>query len=90
MLPHPEPMRNAEGVVVGAINMLIDITDRKEAERAVAHLASIVTSSTDSIIGIDLSGIVRSWNGAAEKLYGYFADEMIGQPVTPDHPSPAP
>ena len=45
VLPHPEPMRNAEGVIVGAINMLIDITDRKEAERAVAHLAAIVTSS---------------------------------------------
>ncbi len=35
VLPHPEPMRNAEGVVVGAINMLIDITDRKQAERAI-------------------------------------------------------
>jgi PAS domain S-box-containing protein len=82
VLPHPESMRNAEGVVVGAINMLIDITDRKEAERAVADLASIVTSSVDPIIGIDLFGIVTSWNRAAEQLYGYAAHEMIGQPLT--------
>ena len=82
VLPHPEPVRNAEGVVVGAINMLIDITDRKEAERAIAHLASIVTSSSDAIIGMDLFGNVTSWNGTAEKLYGHFAHEMIGQPVS--------
>jgi PAS domain S-box-containing protein len=82
VLPHPEPIRNAEGALVGAINMLLDITDRKEADRAIAHLASIVTSSVDSIIGIDLFGIVTSWNHAAETLYGYDAHEIIGQPLS--------
>lgn len=81
VLTHPEPMRNAEGVLVGAINMLVDITQQKKAELGVAHLASIVTSSSDSILGVDLSGIVTSWNRATEAFYGYAAHEIIGQPL---------
>ena len=81
VLPHPVPMYG-DGGVVGAINMLIDISELRHAERDVAHLAAIVTSSQDAIISKNLQGIVTSWNQAAERLFGYTAEEMIGQPVT--------
>lgn len=82
VLPHPQPIRNAKGAVVGAVNILVDITDRKRDERAMAHLAAIVTSSGDAVISKDLRGSVTSWNGGAEELFGYRAEDMIGRPVS--------
>src|SRR5713226_6555573 len=59
-----------------------DITERKQAEEAFLHLAAIVESSDDAILGKNLEGIITSWNAAAERMYGYSAEEIVGQPVT--------
>ena len=57
-------------------------TNRSKAEASAQSLAAIVTSSNDAIIGKTLEGIVTSWNPAAALIYGYSAEEMIGQSVT--------
>jgi PAS domain S-box-containing protein len=80
--PFPRPLHDAQGNIDGGINMLVDITQRKEAEKAASLLASIVESSDDAIVSKNLDGVITSWNRGAERLFGYTAEEAIGQHIT--------
>jgi two-component system, OmpR family, sensor histidine kinase VicK len=64
-----------------AISVVRDVSERHSAAVDRQRLAAIVESSNDVVIGKTLDGIVTSWNQAAEQLYGYTAEEMIGQSI---------
>jgi PAS domain S-box-containing protein len=80
--PYPTPLRDASGQLVGAINVLVDATERYQADLQSARLAAIVATSDDAIISKTLEGRITSWNVGATRIFGYQADEMIGQPIT--------
>lgn len=76
------PVFDQEGRVRLAINIFRDVTERKRAEEMRARLGAIVESSDDAIIGKTLEGVITSWNRGAQKLYGYSAEEAVGQHIT--------
>jgi len=80
--PHPTPLRDSTGKLTGAINLLTDITERRQSEIESAKLAAIVVSSDDAIVSKTLDGRITSWNAGASRIFGYEAEEIIGQLVT--------
>jgi PAS domain S-box-containing protein len=88
-IAYPSPLFDASGNLTGAVNTLVDITERHEAEQRVRDsearyrgIAAIVESSEDAVLTKDLNGIITSWNQGAGRLFGYAAEEVIGKPVT--------
>jgi PAS domain S-box-containing protein len=70
-----------QGAPLYLLGISEDVTERRQAEKAQAHLAAIVEFSSDPIISKTLDGRVTSWNPAAEALFGYSAGEMLGQSI---------
>src|SRR6201982_78959 len=70
---HPSPL---------VIAMVEDITDKKKAEEARFRHAAIVESSDDAIISEKRDGVIVSWNGGAQRIYGYTEGEAVGKPIT--------
>ena len=84
------PIYDEAGNLVAVEGIARDITEHKEAEAKAARLAAIVTSSNDAIISSRSDGSIVSWNAAAERLFGYPAEEVIGQGVSILHPAEKP
>jgi PAS domain S-box-containing protein len=76
------PIRDDRDTLCGVVLVFRDITERRRAEEARRHLAAIVESSEDAVIGKTLDGVITSWNAAAQRLYGYSPQEAVGQPIS--------
>jgi PAS domain S-box-containing protein len=74
-------VRDPDGAPEYFISVVEDIDRRKVSEAAQAHLAAIVASSMDAIVGKSLDGTVTSWNPAAEALFGYAEAEIVGRSI---------
>lgn len=85
-------IRDAAGCPIGYIGVQRDVSDRKRAERQLAEsetrLRALVETAVDTIVTIDARGLIETCNAAAEKLFGYARDELIGRNVSLLMPSP--
>ena len=75
------PICNRAGFVVGMASVARDLTEQKLLAAAQGRLAAIVESADDAILSKDLNGTIQSWNAAATRIFGYRAEEMIGQSI---------
>ena len=82
LLPAPTPLRDDAGKVIGAVNILSDISASHAAEVDARRLAAIVTQSDDAIVSKTLEGRILTWNTGATRVFGYSEAEMVGESIT--------
>ncbi len=75
------PVTDGHGNVTAIISVFVDVTEQRAVEEDRRQLAAIVGGSGDAIFGTTLDGEVTSWNRAAEQLFGFTAEDMIGRPI---------
>ena len=73
------PIRDASGGVVGTCAIHRDMTEQNQAFETAQHLAAIVENSGDAIIGSTLDGMITCWNMAAERVFGYSSQDIVGK-----------
>ncbi len=76
------PYRTVDDVISGVVLTFVDITDVKRLEVERSRLGAIVEGMHDAVVGHDLDGAITSWNEAAERLFGYDAEEAVGRDVS--------
>jgi len=76
------PYRTIEDRIAGVVLSFVNITERKQAEEVRLWLSAVVTASSDAIISFSLDHAILSWNSGAVRMFGYSAEEAIGQPLS--------
>ncbi len=81
-LAHANPIHDESGELIGAVNVLVDISDRKRAEEQLLFQAHLLEQVQAAVIATDMRGLITHWNEHAEKLYDWSSEEALGRNIT--------